>query len=664
MTESGDNPPAEQTLHDWRLEYARQLDRRSPAMSAVELTEASKQAALQRVLETARAGSGNGDGVGAAYAALLGQVIVRCEDGLESICERRSLQGAGVFYTPASLVEHIVDATLGPLLARCHRPEQVARLKILDPACGAGAFLTVAYDRLLEWHRTHADEGWLTPERRRVILRNNIHGIDIDPQAVTVTRFCLGLRANGGGEPLPDLTANIVPGDAILDDLERGTESYDCIVGNPPYFSVDRTWGRGDARLAALKRRYPQVYQDKSDIQFYFLARALELARGPVGFVLSRAFLEAYKARRLREHLLVCSALRQIVDFRDALVFPGAGIATCILLCDAGGEAGEVEVLRFAGRDRTVTHLNKELDCPERFERSTVLQSSLGGTPWSFVPPSLRALHGRIDAAGQPLGEFLTVGQGMQTGRNGVFGKRSLEQIQAWGMEAGTYARRARNSDIRRYRIVDRGEYLLYLEEVARFQDLPAGVQRYMEAAEGPLKGRAAYQRGNCSWWRYTWPLHKSLHDRRRLLCPYLAGENRFALARGRSVLGLTDTTVLFDGDQPEDLLYLQGLLNSRLLTFRFRSLAKLRSAGIYEYFWNSISRMPIRRIDFDDPADRGRHDRMVALVAEMNKLQAHSGAGGPRVRDLDLEIEGVVADLYGISSADSDSIQAALNPR
>ncbi len=56
-----------------------------------------------------------------------------------------------------------------------------------------------------------------------------------------------------------------------------------------------------------------------------------------------------------------------------------------------------------------------------------------------------------------------------------------------------------------------------------------------------------------------------------------------------RSLLGLTDTTVLYDNDQPEDLRYILGLLNSTLLTYRFRFIGKLKSAGILEYFWNSL---------------------------------------------------------------------------
>ncbi len=67
--------------------------------------------------------------------------------------------------------------------------------------------------------------------------------------------------------------------------------------------------------------------------------------------------------------------------------------------------------------------------------------------------------------------------------------------------------------------------------------------------------------------------------------------------------------------------MYLLGLLNSKLLTFRFKSIGKLKGGGIYEYFWNSVSKLCIRRIDFSNSSDVDKHDQMVALVESMLDL-------------------------------------------
>ena len=124
------------------------------------------------------------------------------------------------------------------------------------------------------------------------------------------------------------------------------------------------------------------------------------------------------------------------------------------------------------------------------------------------------------------------------------------------------------------------------------------------------------------------------------MVCPFLATENRFALVDDDRFIGLTDTTVLFTKEQPESLKYLLGLLNSRLLTFRFRAIGKLKGGGIYEYFWNSVSKLSIRRVDFSQPADRARHDRLVTLVDKMLALT-------PKLRAIDV----LVYELYGLTS-------------
>jgi hypothetical protein len=137
----------------------------------------------------------------------------------------------------------------------------------------------------------------------------------------------------------------------------------------------------------------------------------------------------------------------------------------------------------------------------------------------------------------------------MQTGANAVFGKLSSDDVSAWGLPSELLKQRARNSDIQQFFVERSGEFLLYHEDVDRYESLPESVQRYLEepAHRAKLEGRAAYRRGNCEWWRYTWPLHRERYRGPRLISPYLL-----------------------------------ALLNSRLMTFRFRGLAKLTGRNMW----------------------------------------------------------------------------------
>ncbi|OOG48991.1 hypothetical protein B0E50_06120 [Rhodanobacter sp. C01] len=661
--------------------------------------------------------------LGSIYERFLGSVI-RATAQRVFVEEKPEVRKAGgVYYTPEYIVRYIVEHTVGRQISG-KSPVHIAKLRFADIACGSGSFLLGVFDALLRYHadwynrpehdkqakkdgciRTEDSRWRLSLAQRRAILQNNIYGVDIDQQAVEVAQLSLFLkllederatsarqyqldyaRDSNLKKLLPDLGNNIVCGNSLigwdvagllalspqeehaLNPLDFETVfpavmragGFDAIVGNPPYLNIDDTWGKGDHKLVAIKTAYPLIHNDKTDLLFYFLARAVQLSRDGVSFIVSRAFLEAFKANKLRIYLLDKTAIGQIVDFRNTLIFKKVGITTCIVTLNIGGAPSDIDVRKHLLDNPPEPPLDIALHDPQQFAAMHVPQARLGAEPWALTSPQVAALNDKIDAAGVPLGEVLLIGQGMQTGRNDVFGERSAADIRDWKVPAGHWFKRATNTDIQRYRIEDRDEYLLYPHRVDDFAQLSAGVRAHLTVHDAELKKRAAYQRGNCEWWQYTWPLHAEHYgQRKRILCPYLATGNRFALDADDTFLGLTDTTVLFDNGQQENLLYLLGLLNSRLLTFRFRSIGKLKSGGIYEYFWNSISRLNIRRIDMSNLRDRTLHDHMVSLVEKMCDAKQQEAAASGHARDvairkcaaLDRQIDALVHELYGLNS-------------
>lgn len=660
--------------------------------------------------------------LGSIYERFLGSVI-RATEKQAKVEEKPEVRKAGgVYYTPEYIVRYIVAQTVGNLIAG-KTPTEIAKMHFADIACGSGSFLLGIYEELLHYHAdwynqpSHdkqarkagcikTEEGYwhLSLAQRRTILQTNIYGVDLDRQAVEVAQLSLFLKLLEGERAtskhqylldfarnanmkklLPDLSGNIVCGNSLIDwdaatllGLDEEQEivlnpldfdatfpkamragGFDAIVGNPPYFNIDDTWGKGDFRLKAIKTTYPKIYNDKTDILFYFLARATQLSKGGVGYIVSRAFIEAFKADKLRLWLLKKTAIRRVVDFRNKLIFKGVGITTCIVDLVVGGKPGQIEVYKHRMDQPTEPPLGEALADQEQFDAMRVPQERLDKNPWELTSPEDAALNNKLDDAGTALGDVLLVGQGMQTGRNKVFGARSLDEIKAWRVPKGYVFKRATNTDIQRYQIIDRGEYLLYPNATDDFSELPDGVRTHLTYHSAKLKERAAYKRKNCKWWQYTWPLHAEHYgNRKRILCPYLASQNRFALDIDDEFIGLTDTTVLFDNDQPESLLYLLGLLNSRLLTFRFRSIGKLKGGGVYEYFWNSISRLPIRRIDFAKPKDKSLHDDLVHLVEETLKAKEQKTSASGTSTEVaqrkcaarDYKIDKLVYELYGLS--------------
>ncbi|HAO22630.1 MAG TPA: restriction endonuclease subunit M [Desulfobacteraceae bacterium] len=662
------------------------------------------------------------DILGQVYEKFLGKVI-RLTPKHQAVVEEKPevRKAGGVYYTPTYIVNYIVKETIGKLLEGKH-PAAVRNIRLLDPACGSGSFLIGAYQFLLDWHLNHyvsdnpekwatgkkpvlrrTDKGaWrLTTDERKRILLNNIYGVDIDSQAVEVTKLSLLLKVLEGEDEhslvrqramfqervLPDLANNIRCGNSLIgpdfydnqqinlnqEDMYRvnvfdwnaefpeimKTGGFDAVIGNPPYVNIDDTWGKGDQRLKYIKRMYYSVYNDKTDILYYFFTKAVQLSKSQIGFIVSRAFLEAYKADKLRRWLAEQTQIVEIMDFRNHYVFQGVGITTAIILLDKVRHNSKTNIYQLKINTIDSPDIINDKNNNQFFKHLSVNQNVFKAEPWIFAEKSVEAIIKKTDEQGKPLGTVLIIGQGMQTGRNNIFGKLSIDQIKSWGLKREQYFTRARNSDIARYHINNSGEILLYLENFKNFKSLPKAVQDYLKTYEKELKKRAAYKRGDCEWWRYTWPLHKHYFQRNKLYCPYLANSNRFAFDNQKEFLGLTDTIVLYDNNQNESLLYLMGLLNSKLLTFRFKYIAKLKSNGIFEYFWNSVSKLPIRLINFDIPSDKILYDKMIVLVQQILALHKQlAQAKLPQAKTTiqrqidatDRQIDRLVYELYGLS--------------
>jgi len=164
----------------------------------------------------------------------------------ESILKDEFRKSGGVYYTPQYIVDTIVEKTVVPLLKdKTH--EEIAKVKIVDPACGAGVFLLGVYQRLLDWHTEYykancppskgrktdplTPDGKLTATEKKKILLNNIFGVDIDSVAVEITKLsllikCMEGETTGSVETtlklfreklLPNINSNICTGNALVD---------------------------------------------------------------------------------------------------------------------------------------------------------------------------------------------------------------------------------------------------------------------------------------------------------------------------------------------------------------------------------------------------------------------------------------------------------------
>jgi len=195
------------------------------------------------------------DILGQVYEQFLGKVI-RLTPAHHAVVEDKPevRKAGGVYYTPTYIVDYIVKQTVGKLVeGKKPGPRgAVSKLTILDPACGSGSFLLGAYQFLLDWHRdeyiqdgpekwatgrnprlyqTDAGEWKLTTDERKRILLNNIYGVDIDPQAVEVTKLSLLLKVLEGEDEQSMARQFALFQKRVLPDLENNIKCGNSLIG-------------------------------------------------------------------------------------------------------------------------------------------------------------------------------------------------------------------------------------------------------------------------------------------------------------------------------------------------------------------------------------------------------------------------------------------------
>jgi type I restriction-modification system DNA methylase subunit len=343
------------------------------------------------------------DILGHVYEQFLGKVIRLTEGHRAKVEEKPEVRKAGgVYYTPTYIVDYIVKNTVGKL-CEGKTPRQISFLRILDPACGSGSFLLGAYQYLLDFHRDwyqkdgpakHTKEiyqgyggQWhLTTQEKKRILLKNVYGVDIDPQAVEVTKLSLLLKVMEGENQdtlerqmklfkeraLPDLGSNIKCGNSLIgpDFYSVGAElalpglsvgaghvqpsineeeiyrinafdwqkefpeimnrgGFDVVIGNPPY-GAEFTKATADY----LKNNF-QTFVWRGESYLVFVERGIHLLKlkGLLGYIIPDTYLNLGFTQSLRTFLLQHSKLCEIVNL-PSNVFSGGTVDTTLLLAE------------------------------------------------------------------------------------------------------------------------------------------------------------------------------------------------------------------------------------------------------------------------------------------------------------------------------------------
>lgn len=668
--------------------------------------------------------------LGQVYEQFLGKVI-RLKGRRAVIEEKPEVRKAGgVYYTPQYIVDYIVRNTVGELLENKKPGKAVNQIKILDPACGSGSFLLGAYQYLLNWYRdeyakdpkkhkkvlyrTQGDEWRLTTEEKKRILLTHIHGVDIDPQAVEVTKLSLLLKVLEGendetlrtymklfhDRALPDLAGNIKCGNSLIGpDFYQGRQmgfldeeeqyrinafdwhaefpgimqsgGFDAVIGNPPYVRQELL-GQGFKEYA--QRKY-ETYHGVADLYVYFVEKAVSLLKknGLFSYIMANKWMRANYGEPLRRWMKR-QRIEEIVDFGDLPVFQKVSTYPCIVRIRKANPKDTFQALPIQ------TLAFESLQSHVEANRYPVNQATLDDQGWSLTGVKTEQLLAKIKTKGVPLGEYVEgkIFYGIKTGLNKAFvidDPTRQRLIAEDPKSAGLIKPFLLGRDIKRYKQPSVNQYLILVPKgwtnanqkgqgnawnwfQENYPSLAHHLKPYKEAAQ------RRYDKGDY-WWELRACDYYQEFERPKFLLPDISLRGNFTLDQEGKYYCVNTAYIISSSDKA-----LLGILNSSLITLFYQNLSSTYRGGYLRFIYQYLVQLPIYRFDSSNKQDSSRHDQMVTLVERMLELNRQLDAAKTahdrnvlqrQIDATDREIDQLVYDLYGLTGDEIALVEASV---
>ncbi|WP_286478519.1 Eco57I restriction-modification methylase domain-containing protein [Methanobacterium sp. CWC-01] len=520
----------------------------------------------------------------------------------------------GIFYTPDYITDYICRNTIIPYLSRTGKPNTVPELigeywgsdieeldqkvkdiKIVDPACGSGAFLSKAADILVEIHEAihnelykdnkTLDKHFDTIQERRTILLNNIYGIDLNEESVEITKLSLFLKVCRKDLKLPNLDQNIKTGNSIIDDPEYTDKpfnwetefpeifqagGFDIVIGNPPYVRHEKI----KEIKPYLKDNY-RVYTGLSDLYVYFFEKGLLLLKdeGMLAYISSNKFMTANYGKLLRELILKDTKFESYFDHSSDKVFDDAIVHSCVV------------VLK-----NTNPNENK-VQVDNLFE---ILQSRLGIDSWSFENPVNLNLKDKIYGNKIKIKNLddSKIYYGIKTGYMKAFvidEKTKNRLILDDPKNAEIIKPFVRGKDLKKWKIDYNNLYLILSKSGIKLETEYPSLYQYFKKYEEKLNNRADQGK---YWYNLRDCAYYAEFEKEKIIWAEIAPKPRFTIDEDN----LFCETASFIMKKPKyyDLKYLAALLNSNLLFWVFKQISPQIEGKRLRYKKQYVEQLPI----------------------------------------------------------------------
>ncbi len=575
--------------------------------------------------------------IGTVYEQYLSHILRKTEKRAVLSEDQVHRKEQGIYYTPTNVVEYIVKNTLGELMK--DKSFNIEMVKVLDPACGSGSFLTKAFDVLSEvnFGQTALDlkSDTLFKGKSKILL-NNIFGVDSDKQAIEITQLNLLLKIAEKRQRLPLLERNIKCGNSLINDekiagdkafdwakrfqgIINGT-MFDVVIGNPPYIE-NRMLSQEEVDF--FHKNFVSA-GGRLNTFAIFVEQGLNLLRedGYLGFIIHRNSIKSNYYEAFRKLILDTAVINKIVDLKSGVFREVTGEMVILIL--------KKESDQNKRKNNKIEVLTNIQDLDNKFSTHKVSQKFFAELPNSRFNISINtndiAILEKTKRNSVPLSEITDTKQGIIVGDEKKYITKKPNSPK--------YKKVLRGRDIGKYALNWNGEYVLYEREIL----VRAREQRIFEQKQKILTQHVSGK-----------------------IVATLDEENYFALQTINLVLAKEGTKL--------SLKYILALLNSSLLNFYYDKYFNMGSDFTTAVSTENLNTLPIHNIDFSNKLDMKVHDEIVTKVNEMLSLHERINELGDKKTDgwlkleeeikrIDKEINGLVYSIYGINEREKGIIE------
>ncbi|MFX0136777.1 MAG: Eco57I restriction-modification methylase domain-containing protein [Candidatus Hodarchaeota archaeon] len=530
------------------------------------------------------------------------------------------------------------------------------KIKVLDIAVGCGTFLLAAGHYLIKVFKCLGS----SPTSFTKIL----YGVDINEKAIQICRvrlFLLILYTNPS-ILLEDLMKivenfNLKTGNSLIGNIEkpinqeittveveRNVKKYshiknfsefhwykefpevfqksknfgfDIVIGNPPFIGY-RNISREEKVI--LKFLYPSIYTGLNDLYYFFIQRSIELlnSNGFFALIVSRYFLEARYAAKLRSELYKNAKIETIIDFRDYKVFPGVGINTAIIFATKIQDFSSLSYMFILRNyDSTLFSILQDLqDCVEdpnkklklAFQGYKFNQNDLINETTNIVSEKARIILSKMKNQSYPLHKLCNIGTGFHSGKDAIFSKnivekdgkffgktRNKDSIIKMPLERDLIKEIIKTSDILPFIINWVKKYVIMTQRGVRIDSYPL-TKFYLEQSKEKLIDRYEVKNGLARWYEIAQVRNYLLFKaKKKIVCPYRTKTPRFAIDEDQRYTSIDCTSIVPKKNSSLNIYYILGLLNSELIGFYLYAVTKKLDAQKIELYPETVSHIPVK---------------------------------------------------------------------